>query len=99
MRFAFLVSGAFGFLLVGAVGLASGRDFEPVLRDAALACLAFAFVGRWFWGALEKAFAQSLAAHHAAARVESGAPAASAAAVAAPAHAASSAAPSRPPHR
>ena len=94
MRFAFLVSGVFGFLLVGAVGLASGRDFEPVLRDAALACLVFAFVGRWFWRALENAFAQSLAARHAAARAEPGPSAA-----VAPAPPASPSAPLRPPHR
>ena len=96
MRFAFLFSGAFGFVLVGAVGLGSGRDLEPVLRDAALACLAFAFVGRWFWRGLEKAFARALADRHAAARADAASPAA----VGAPA--ASSATPSgpvRPPHR
>ncbi len=67
MRFAFLISGIAGCLLVGLVGLASGRDFEPVLRDAALACLVCAFVGRWFWGGLERAFAETLAVRRAAA--------------------------------
>lgn len=65
MRFAFLLSGAFGFLLVTAVGLGSGRVLDLVLRDAAVACLLSAFVGRWFWTGLESAFAQTLAARHA----------------------------------
>lgn len=66
MKFAFLLSGVGGFLLVAMVGLASGRGFEPVLRDAALACLACGFVGRWFWLGLERAFAATLAERRAA---------------------------------
>lgn len=80
MRFAFLFSGVFGFLLVGGVGLASGRDFEPLLRDAAIACLLCGFVGRWFWSGLERAFALTLAQR----RAEAEAAEASAAAPAAP---------------
>lgn len=76
MRFAFLFSGAFGFFLVGGVGLASGRDFEPLLRDAAIACLLCAFVGRWFWSGLERAFAHTLAERRAEAEAaEASAPA------------------------
>ncbi len=78
MRFAFLVSGAFGFFLVLAVGLGSGRDLEPVLRDAAVACLLSAFVGRWFWRGLEIAFARTLPERRAAleaAEAEAAAPA------------------------
>lgn len=65
MRFAFLFSGACGFFLVVGVGLASGRDVEPLLRDGALACLLCALVGRWFWSGLEQAFARTLAARRA----------------------------------
>jgi hypothetical protein len=78
MKFAFLLSGAGGFLLVALVGLASGRGLEPVLRDAALACLACGFVGRWFWRGLERAFVETLSARRsaAAAAEEATAPAA-----------------------
>jgi len=84
MRFAFLLSGAFGFFLVAAVGLGSGRDLEPVLRDAAVACLLAAFVGRWFWQGLETAFARTLADRHAALEAAEAEAAASAAAAPAP---------------
>lgn len=67
MRFAFLLSGAAGFALVVLVGLGSGRDIDPVLRDAAVACVLCGFVGRWFWRGLESAFVQTLAARRAAA--------------------------------
>ena len=67
MRFAFLLSGAFGFLLVLAVGLASDRALDLVLRDAALGCLATAWLGRWFWRRLDHAFALTLAARRASA--------------------------------
>jgi len=84
MKFAFLFSGAFGFLLVTAVGLASGRLLDLVLRDAAVACLLAAIVGRWFWTGLEKAFAQTLATRRAEAEAaEEAAEAAVAAAAAA----------------
>ena len=93
MRFAFLISGAFGFFLVGGVGLASGRDFEPLLRDAALACLLCAFVGRWFWSGLEQAFAHTLAARRAEAEAAEAAATAPAPAATPPAK---TAAPARP---
>lgn len=66
MKFAFLFSGALGFALVGGVGFVSGRDLDLVLRDAALGCLATAWLGAWFWRRLDHAFAQTLAARQAA---------------------------------
>lgn len=75
MRFAFLVSGVAGFLLVAVTGLSAGRALDLVLRDAALACLAAALVGRWFWRGLDRAFAQVLAARRAEAEAAEAAPA------------------------
>lgn len=102
MRFAFLLSGAGGFCLVVIVGLASDRDIDPVLRDASIACLLCAFVGRWFWQGLESAFARTLADRRAAAEAaEAEAQPAPAGVPAAAARAATSAAkptvPARPP--
>ena len=94
MKFAFLLSGALGFFLVSVVGLGSGRDLEPVLRDAALACLVCAFVGRWFWSALETAFARALAERRAAAEAAEAAEIAAQAAAPSPASAPAGA---RPP--
>lgn len=95
MRFAFLLSGAFGFFLVAAVGLASGRDIELVLRDAAVSCLLCAFVGRWFWHGLETAFAHTLAANRDAAEAAAEPPPATPAVATAPA--AKPAPPAKPP--
>lgn len=67
MKYAVLCFGAAGFAIVAATGLAHGRALDLVLRDAALACLLTAWVGRWFWTVLESAFAQTLAARRAAA--------------------------------
>ncbi len=62
-----LGSGAVGFAAVTFAGVSAGRLPELVLRDAALACLATAVVGRWFWGVLDRAFAETVAARRAAA--------------------------------
>lgn len=65
MRFAFLISGIFGFFLVAALGFSAERAPDLVLRDAAIGCLVAAIVGRWFWRGLDKAFAQALAVRRA----------------------------------
>ena len=60
MRFVFLAGGFAGFVLVGVTGLVAGREAGPVLRDAALGCLACALLFRWFWTVLVKALADTL---------------------------------------
>lgn len=67
MRYVFLFSGVSGFVLVAAVGYFAERPFDLVLRDAALACLGSALVGRWFWSVLDGAFAATLEVRRAAA--------------------------------
>jgi hypothetical protein len=67
MKYAFLFSGVSGFLLVAVVGYLADRQFDLVLRDAALACLGSALVGRWFWSVLDRAFASTLEVRRAAA--------------------------------
>jgi hypothetical protein len=66
MRYVFLFSGVCGFVLVAAVGYYAERPFDLVLRDAALACLGSALVGRWFWRVLDRAFAATMDARRAA---------------------------------
>jgi hypothetical protein len=67
MRYVFLFSGVCGFVLVAGVGYFAERPFDLVLRDAALACLASALVGRWFWSVLDRAFASTMEVRRAAA--------------------------------
>jgi len=67
MRFAFLCFGAVGFALVAITGYSADRPIDLVLRDAAVACLVTALVGRWFWRVLDSAFAETVAARRAAA--------------------------------
>lgn len=67
MKYVVLSSGAFGFLLVAVAGFTAERPADLVLRDAALACLATAFLGRWFWSTLDRAFSETLTARRAAA--------------------------------
>lgn len=55
MRFVFLMFGASGFLLATLAGFHAGRQPDLVLRDAAVVCLATALMGRWFWGAVDRA--------------------------------------------
>lgn len=70
MKFAFLAGGFTGFALAAIVGLTAGRDADLVLRDAAMACLAGAFLFRWFWSVLINAFVVTARARHAAAIAE-----------------------------
>jgi hypothetical protein len=67
MKFALLVSGAVGFAVVAATGAAAERQPDLILRDAALGCLAMAFIGRWFWRVVEGAFAETMNTRRAAA--------------------------------
>jgi hypothetical protein len=73
MRFAVLVFGALGFALVAVAGFSAERAPDLVLRDAALACLAMALAGRWFWGVVDRAFAETVIARRAAAIAEAAA--------------------------
>jgi pyruvate/2-oxoglutarate dehydrogenase complex dihydrolipoamide acyltransferase (E2) component len=66
MKFAFLLSGAVGFAIVALTGYNAGRQPDLVLRDAALACLGMAILGRWFWGIVDRSFAHALHARIAA---------------------------------
>jgi hypothetical protein len=67
MKYVFLFSGVCGCVIVAAVGYHAERPFDLVLRDAALACLACAILGRWFWSVMDRAFAATLEMHRAAA--------------------------------
>ena len=67
MKYAFLFSGALGFVVVGLAGFSADRQFDFVLRDAAIGCLIMAFAGRWFWRVFERAFADTIHARRAAA--------------------------------
>lgn len=60
MKFAFLLSGALGFAVVAITGYHAERQPDLVLRDAALACLGMAVLGRWFWGIVDRSFAHAL---------------------------------------
>jgi hypothetical protein len=98
MRFAFFIAGLAGFALVALVGFGAERPPDLVLRDAALACLLCAFVGRWFWQGIETAFARSLELRRAEAEAaEEAAENAAAAAAASPKTSTQSAAATRGP--
>lgn len=83
MKFAFLAGGFAGFLLAALSGLLAGRASALVLRDAALGCLAGAFLFRWFWSMVVKAMAATLERRRAEARAASETPAAAPASAAA----------------
>ncbi len=67
MRSAVLFFGVLGFGVVAVTGFSADRAVDLVLRDAALACLLMAFVGRWFWGVFDRAFADTIKTRRAAA--------------------------------
>lgn len=48
MKYFLLVGGFCGFVIVFASGIAAGNDFSDVLRNAAVGCLAGAFLMRGF---------------------------------------------------
>lgn len=66
MRSIFLAGGFVGFLVVTIAGLAADRSYDLVLRDAALGCLAGAFLFRWFWSVLVTGLVHTVKAKRAA---------------------------------
>ena len=66
MRFRFFLGGFIGFLVVSVMGLSAGRAVDLVLRDAAIGCLAGAFLFRWFWNVWIQAIVQTVNAKRAA---------------------------------
>ena len=59
MRYAFFIGGFVGFTLVALAGFLAGRSGEIVFRDAALSCVVAAFLFRWFWSVVVKAFIEA----------------------------------------
>jgi hypothetical protein len=59
MRYAFFIGGFVGFTLVALAGFLAGRSGENVFRDAALSCVVAAFLFRWFWSVVIKAFIEA----------------------------------------
>ncbi len=59
MRYAFFIGGFVGFILVALAGFLAGRPGEIVFRDAALSCVIAAFLFRWFWSVVIKAFIEA----------------------------------------
>ena len=60
MKSVFLFGGFVGFALTVITGFWSGRTMDFVLRDASIACIFTAFLFRWLWGFVVKAFAQTV---------------------------------------
>ena len=59
MRYAFLIGGFVGFSLAALAGFLADRPGEIVFRDAAISCLVAAFLFRWFWSVVIKAFIEA----------------------------------------
>ncbi len=59
MRYAFFIGGFTGFMLTALAGFLAGRASEVVFRDAAIGCLVAAFLFRWFWSVVVKAFVEA----------------------------------------
>ena len=59
MRYAFFFGGFVGFVVTGLVGFLANRAPEAVFRDAAIGCLAMAFLFRWFWSVLVRVFVET----------------------------------------
>ena len=59
MRYAFFIGGFVGFTLVAVAGFLAERPGEIVFRDAALSCVVAAFLFRWFWSVVVKAFIEA----------------------------------------
>ncbi len=59
MRYAFLIGGFIGFALTAAAGFLADRPGEIVFRDAAISCVVAAFLFRWFWSVVVKAFIEA----------------------------------------
>lgn len=59
MRWIFLLGGFLGFLLAFSSGLIADRTPALLFRDSAIACVAGAFLMRWFWSVLMKGVADA----------------------------------------
>jgi len=59
MRYAFFLGGLVGFMLTALAGFLADRPGEIVFRDAAISCLVAAFLFRWFWSVVVKAFIEA----------------------------------------
>lgn len=59
MRYAFFLGGLIGFMLTALAGFLSERPGEIVFRDAAISCVVAAFLFRWFWSVVVKAFIEA----------------------------------------
>ncbi len=59
MRYAFFIGGFIGFTATAAAGFLAGRPSEIVFRDAAISCVVAAFLFRWFWSVVVKAFVEA----------------------------------------
>ncbi len=60
MKSVFLFGGFVGFGLTVITGFLSDRTMDYVLRDASIACIVTAFLFRWLWGFVMKAFAETV---------------------------------------
>jgi hypothetical protein len=60
MKFVFLTGGFAGFAIASITGTLAGREPDLVLRDAGIACIASAFLFRWFWNVLIKAVTEAV---------------------------------------
>ena len=63
MRYAFFLGGLVGFMLTAVAGFLSERSGEVVFRDAAIGCVVSAFLFRWFWSVVVKAFIEAAHLH------------------------------------
>ena len=64
MRYAFFLGGFAGFVVTAVAGFLADRPSEAVFRDAAIGCLVVAFLFRWFWSILVKAFIETVQERH-----------------------------------
>ncbi len=60
MRTVMLWGGFTGFFLAAVAGFTADRPLDLILRDAAIACLAGAWLLRWWWSQLERALTETL---------------------------------------
>lgn len=63
MRYAFFLGGLIGFMLTALAGFLAERPGEIVFRDAAISCVVAAFLFRWFWSVVVKAFIEAAHQH------------------------------------
>jgi hypothetical protein len=62
MRFVFFLGGMAGFSLAALSGWSAGRAADRIFLDAALGCLAGAFLFRWLWNVMLRGLRETLLA-------------------------------------